>query len=76
MIPPTIDATDPARLTLPRLNLHVWLTCPEPVDPIFMGSELVVSWFADECHTQALGDVISAAVRQLPWRKIASDFDY
>ena len=76
MIPPTLDVTDPARTTLPRLNLHVWLTCTEPVDPMLQGSELVVTWFADESHTQPLADVISDVVRQLQWKQLARDFAY
>lgn len=27
MIQPAIDVSDPAHPSLPRLNLHVWLTC-------------------------------------------------
>lgn len=76
MVPPTMDVSDPARLTLPRLNLHVWLTCAEPIKPMFDGSQLVVTWFVDECHTQPLAEVISSAIRHLPWKQLARDFDH
>jgi predicted nucleotidyltransferase len=76
MIPPAIDVSDPARPTLPRLNLHAWLTCSEPINPMFDGSQLVVTWFEDECHKQPLAEVISSAIRHLPWKQLARDFDY
>lgn len=75
MIPPEFDVSDPIRPTLPKLNLHAWLTS-EPINPMFMGSELVVTWFTDECHTRPLAEVISSAIRHLPWKQLACDFDH
>jgi len=75
MIPPVMDVSDPARPTLPRLNLHVWL-CSESINPMFDGSQLVVTWFVDECHMQPLAEVLSSAIRHLPWKQLARDFDY
>ena len=76
MIPPAMDVSDPAHPTLPRLNLHVWLTCAEPITPMFDGSQLVVTWFVGECHTQPLAKVISSAIQHLPWKHLARDFDH
>ena len=75
MIQPAIDVSDPARPTLPRLNLHVWL-CSESINPMFDGSQLVATWFVDECHMQPLAEVLSSAIRHLPWKQLARDFDY
>jgi hypothetical protein len=41
-----------------------------------MGSELVVVWFADECHAEPIVDVVFRAVRALPWEQLAADFDW
>ena len=30
------------------------------------GSQLVVTWFENECHMQPLAEVISSAIRHLP----------
>lgn len=76
MIPPAMDVSDPAHPTLPRLNLHAWLTCAEPIEPMFDGYQLVVTWFVDECHTRPLAEVISSAIRHLPWKQLARDFDH
>ena len=43
MTPPAMDVNDPTHPTLPRLNLHLWLTCAESIKPMFDGSQLVVT---------------------------------
>ena len=61
---------------LPELTLFAWLTSPTPVNPEYMGSELVVVWFAPERPGVSLSALISEAVRDLPWASLAMDFDY
>src|SRR5437016_14282291 len=46
LMPPEVDTRDPTHPALPPALLRVWLWCSEPFDPKFMGSELVVVWFA------------------------------
>jgi hypothetical protein len=76
VIPPDVDATDPAHPALPPVLLRAWLICFQPVDPAFMGSELVVVWFTTDCHTEPIADVVFRAVRGLPWEQLAYDFDW
>ena len=76
LIPPTLDVKDPAHPVLPPILLRAWLTCHEPINPTFMGSDLVVVWMTDECHAQPISDVVFAAVRGLPWERLAQDFDW
>jgi hypothetical protein len=76
LIPPVADARVPEHPVLPPVVLKAWLTCNEPVDPSFMGSELVVIWFQDECHAEPIADVVFRAVRGLPWEQLAADFDW
>lgn len=76
LIPPVIDDRDPAHPVLPTACLRAWLTCFQPVNPAFMGSELVVVWFAGECHAEPITDVVFRAVRGLPWEQLAEDFDW
>ena len=76
VIPPAMDLADPAHPVLPPARFRAWLTCYEPVDPVFMGSHLVVLWFAEECHNEPLADVVFRAVRGLPWETLAEDFDW
>ena len=52
------------------------LTCAESTKPTFDGSQLAVTWFVDECHTRPLAEVISSAIRHLPWKQQARDFDH
>jgi hypothetical protein len=76
LIPPATDGTDPTHPVLPSALLRAWLTCYQPVNPAFMGSELVVVWFTDECHAEPIADVVFRAVRRLPWEQLADDFDW
>jgi hypothetical protein len=76
LIQPTLNLTDPAHPALPPVLMRAWLVCFNPVDPAFMGSELVVDWFTAECHTEAIADVVFRAVRGLPWEQLARDFDW
>jgi hypothetical protein len=74
-IPPNVDLRDPEHPILPPLLLRAWLVCHQPINSAFMGSELVVVWFADECHAEPIADVVFRAVRALPWERLAADFD-
>src|SRR5262249_6861667 len=71
LIPPVIDARDPAHPVLPPVCLRAWVWCNDPIDPAFMGSALVVVWFADECHAEPIADVVFRAIRGLPWEQFA-----
>jgi hypothetical protein len=74
LIPPDMDLTDPAHPVLPQVLLRAWLVCYQPVNPAFHGSELVVVWFAGECHAEPITDVVYRAVRGLLWEQLADDF--
>ena len=76
LIPPVVDDRDPAHPVLPSTCLRAWVWCNDPIDPAFMGSNLVVVWFADECHAEPIADVVFRAVRGLPWGKLAENFDW
>ena len=52
---------------LPPAVLRAWLWCGEPIDPAFMGSQLVVVWFAEECLDEPIVEVVLRAVRGLAW---------
>ena len=75
LFPPVIDNRDPAYPVLPPACLRAWVWCNDPIDPAFMGSELVIVWFADECHAELIADVVFRAIRGLPWEQLAEDFD-
>ena len=76
LIPPVIDDSDPKHPILPVACLRAWVWCNDPIDPVFMGSELVVVWFADECHAEPIADVVFRAIRGLPWDQLAEDFNW
>jgi hypothetical protein len=76
LIPPEVDHRDPEHPILPPVVLGAWLVSHQPVKSAFMASELVVVWFAEECHTDSIEDVVFRAVRALPWERLASDFDW
>ena len=61
---------------LPSWVCIAWLTCSEPINPAFMGSELVVLWFADDVHSLPLVQLVSDAVGDLDWSSLAQDFDW
>jgi hypothetical protein len=76
LIPPVIDERDPEHPVMPPACLRAWVWCNDPIDPAFMGSALVVVWFADECHADTIADVVFRAIRGLPWEQLAEDFDW
>ena len=76
LITPTVDHTDPAHPKLPPVLLRAWLTCNEPIHPKFMASELVVLWFTHHCHSDPISDIVFQAIRGLPWKQLARDFDW
>lgn len=76
LISPVIDNSDTDHPVLPPVLLRAWLVCSEPVNPEFMGSELVVVWFCDECHGESIEEFVLRAVRTLPWDQLAGDFDW
>src|SRR5262245_42079815 len=47
LIQPVIERKDPEHPRLPPVLLLARLRCNEPIDPNFMGSELVVVWFSE-----------------------------
>ena len=76
LIPPEVDNHDSEHPVLPEVCLRAELVCFEPIDQAFMASDLVVVWFDDECHTEPIEDVVFRAVRGLPWKDLARDFDW
>ena len=75
LIPPTVDESYPKIPRLPPMSLRAWLTCDVPINHGFEGSELVVVWFAGECYTEPILDVVFRAVRGLPSEELAQDFN-
>ncbi len=75
LIPPAVDDRNPKHPLLPPTCLRAWLTCDVPINHGFMGSSLVVVWFADECYAEPIFDVVFRAVRGLPWEELAQDFN-
>lgn len=75
VIPPAVDESDPRHPALPPVRFTVWLTS-DPIDPDRHGSELVVVWFQSECSGQPIEQIIAEGIRQLPWNKLARDFEY
>jgi hypothetical protein len=76
LIPPEVDARDPRHPALPPALLRAWLWCGEPIDPAYMGSELVVVWFSEECLDEPIAEMVLRAVRGLPWDQLADDFNW
>ena len=75
VIPPVVDESDPLHPALPPVCFTVWLTSYEPINPGNAGSELVVVWFQGECSGQPVDQIIASRIRQLPWNKLARDFE-
>ena len=61
---------------LPSYYLSVWLISDEEILGSSCGSELVVVWFRGKFDDLPLSAVIAEAVKDLPWKSLASDFDY
>ncbi|QEH35372.1 hypothetical protein OJF2_39240 [Aquisphaera giovannonii] len=76
LIPPAVDDSDPDHPLLPPACLRAWLWCNDPIDPAFMGSSLVVVWFAEDCFGESIARVVLRDLRGLPWERIAEDFDW
>lgn len=76
MIWPIFFGHESGHLFLPPWLCLAWLTCLEPVNPEFMGSELVVIWFTHDVSSMPIGDLVEAAVKGLDWESLAADFDY
>jgi len=76
LIPPEVDTRDPRHPALPPALLRAWLWCGDPIDPKFMGSELVVVWFASECLDEPIVEVVFRSVRGLQWDELAEDFNW
>jgi hypothetical protein len=53
----------------------VWLTSSKPLDPEFMGSELVVIWLGDRPGDQSLRALVEDGVKAIDWAAHAKDFD-
>ncbi|MEQ8789871.1 MAG: hypothetical protein RIC55_26490 [Pirellulaceae bacterium] len=74
VIPPAINESDRTHPVLPRVRFTVWLTCYQPIQEPNAGSELVVVWFREECAGEPLDEIVSSAIRSLPWDELAEDF--
>lgn len=64
------------RTIFPELMYFAWLSSNTPIKPEFMGSELVVVWFASERVDVPISTIVSEALRDLPWARLAQDFDW
>ncbi|MCB9927779.1 MAG: hypothetical protein H6822_36955 [Planctomycetaceae bacterium] len=78
LIPPEVDTKDPEHPSLPSTELTAWITCHEPVNHQYMGSELVLVWYVDDeaFETSSIRDVTSAALNAINWNDLADDFDW
>lgn len=76
MIWPIFFGDESGHLLLPPWLCLAWLICRDPVNPEFMGSELVVIWFAHDVSSMPIVDLVAAAVKGLDWESLAADFDY
>lgn len=78
LIPPNVNTTEPEHPSLPSTELTAWITCNEPVDSNYMGSELVLVWYLhdQEFESSSIRDVTSAALQTIDWNDLAEDFDW
>ena len=78
LIAPRVNTEDSERPSLPSTELTAWLTCNEPVDKRYMGSELVLVWYVDdkEFESSKVQDLTSAALKKIDWKELAADFDW
>ena len=60
----------------PELTYFAWLTSCTPINPDVMASELVVVWFAPEQTDVPLSTIVSEAIRDIPWARLAREIDY
>ena len=75
IIPPNINESDAAHPVLPVVRFTAWLTCYQPIMKSNAGSELVVVWFREECHTESMEEIVGSAIRSLKWDDVAKDFE-
>ncbi|MCD9014397.1 hypothetical protein [Parachryseolinea silvisoli] len=61
---------------LPPSIYKVWLNSNDPINSVFMGSELVIIWFDETPGERSIKDIIEKRVREVDWDKNAQDFDY
>ena len=78
LIPPEIDRSMPEHPSLPSTELTAWITCNEPVNSQYMGSELVLVWYVSDKTFEAFaaGDLTSKALNSINWSELAEDFDW
>lgn len=61
---------------LPEMTYYAWLTS-EPTHPDFCGSELVVVYFASEAEVASEPFAqLNHLIRDLPWDRLAQNFDF
>ena len=78
LIPPEVDTTEPKHPSLPSTELTAWITCNEPVNDQFMGSELVLVWYIDDekFEVSSIRDVTAEVLNAINWSELAEDFDW
>ena len=58
----------------PVIN-SVWLSSSKPLkDTEADGADLVIMWFSYEQLDKTIQEIINAGVRDIPWKKFATDF--
>lgn len=60
---------------LPELTYYAWLTS-DPIESPWCASELVVIWFGPYDLENSVPALVQRAIRDLPWERLAQDFDY
>ena len=76
LIPPVLT-DDPEFPHYPDVYIYVWLYCEEPVKGRDCdGSQLVVGWFENLDPGKPLREIVSQAVKSVPWEDFAGDFLY
>lgn len=76
LVSPECDRTDPEHPVLPPAQYIAWLTCPEPVDPKFMASELVAVFYSGLPEDTPIPEVFRKYLEHLNWEHLAHDFDW
>lgn len=76
IVSPTFFRHESGHLFLPPWLCLAWLSCAEPINSEFMGSELVVIWFVHDVHSMPIEQMVNGAVQRLDWESLAADFDY
>ena len=60
----------------PELTCFAWLKSHTPINPDAMASELVVVWFAPELPDVPLSTIVSEAIRDIPWARLAREINW